>query len=293
MKMTVDILLVCYNQQLFVRQALESIFIQRIDATVRLIIADDGSSDDTLSIIKELAGRSPFEIVYLPDDGNHGISQNYYRAFEVCGGDYIAILEGDDYWSSPYHLKQHTDLLDAHRECSMSMNSYVVKYEETGELKPAVWIFSDAQHYVTVREQIAGGNQLGNLSSCVLRTSCVKKLPRELFDLPVADWMLGVMLSQQGLLAILKESTSVYRVNAHSQWASMTSAKQLDRMLKLADMYDSFQDGKYHTYWESFKKQLHHERNLSKKEWLPPFVIALWRSCIPPALKRILRKRDK
>lgn len=289
--MFLDILLVCYNQRPYIQQALESIFMQDIPAeNVRLIIADDASTDGTDEIIRKCVDNSPFRVVLLPREKNLGISKNYLRGFSSCDADYIAILEGDDYWCSPNHLKQHVEFLEEHRECSMSMNCFISQEDRTGMFTMTNWGYDRFPHFINVQEQIEKGNKLGNLSACVLRSSCVKKLPKGLFDLSIADWMLGVMLSQQGYLAILENRTSVYRMNSGSSWASLSKAEQIKIMIDSANKYDEFQDGKYHEYWQNFISSLLQEKKGSWKKYCPPFMISFLKACTPPAFRRKVQK---
>lgn len=287
--MNIDVILVSYNQCRYIQQALESIFIQVIDAHVKVIVADDASNDGTMALIQEHVARSPFETLVLQSSVNLGISRNYQRAFNACDGDYIAILEGDDYWCSPYHLRQHVAFLEEHRECSMSMNCYIRQEDSTNMFTKERRRYPRFPHFVNVREQIEQGNQLGNLSACVLRASCVKRLPVELFDLPIADWMLGIMLSQQGFLAVLETPTSVYRTNSNSQWASKSKEEQLEIVLSRADEYDAFQGGRYHAFWDYFKRSLQQRDRIRIKDCLPPFVLSIARYCIPPVLLKKIK----
>lgn len=270
--MQLDILLISYNQEQYIAQAVESILMQRMndDVQVRVIVADDCSKDKTLEIIKSYEEKSPFPFVYLAADTNLGISKNYQRAFAVCVGDYITILEGDDWWSSPNHIEQHIRFLDTHKECSMSMNTITYYAQETQDYEPPYWRYGDADvFYVDTECQITQGNQLGNLSACVFRNSCIKQLPDSLFGIPIADWMLGVMLSQQGSIALLKESTSVYRINANSKWASLSRKQQVKRMLELSKQYDKYQNGHYHIYWKRYRRKL---INRNKRYLMPPLL---------------------
>lgn len=272
MGMSIDVLLVSYNQCNYIAQALESIFMQKVLAKVRIVVADDASTDGTMGIIKMKAEQSPFELVYLSNNSNLGISKNYQRAFAVCSGDYVAVLEGDDYWNSSHHLQQHIDFLEKHRECSMSMNAITCLDENSGTFSRNKWNYSQSPYFVNVKEQIEKGNQLGNLSSCVMRTSCVKKLPSGLFDLPIADWMLGVMMAQWGTIGLLRESTSVYRVKASGVWAGRSRWQQHLVMLRDADMYDKFQEGKYHKEWKRFKHNCWIDVRRNWMHYLPVFV---------------------
>ena len=253
---TIDIILFCYKQERYIEQALRSIYAQELsnNVTARIIVADDCSPDDTLNIIKRLASESPFPIEFLPEEPNMGISKNYKRSFAATQADYVAILEGDDYWL-PNHLAQHLEFLPNHPECSMSMNEITTLREESGQMQVSVMVCRAIDSYVLVdaHKQISEGNQLGNLSACVFKGQYLRELPDALFDMPIADWMLGVMMSQRGNIGILKGSTNVYRIKASGAWAGRNKWSKHFLMLKEANMYDKFQQGKYHAEWKQFK----------------------------------------
>lgn len=273
--MIVDIILITYNQEQYISQAVESILMQSVndDVQVRVIVADDCSKDKTLEIIKSYEEKSPFQFTYLSTDTNLGISKNYQRAFAICNGDYIAILEGDDWWSTPNHLENHIRFLSSHHECCMSMNRISYIRPETPQPITFGWNYNEDVHYVDTKSQIKDGNQLGNLSACVFRTCCIKSLESSLYDLYLADWMLGVMLSQKGLIAILKESTSVYRQNPHSKWAALSRNEQISQLINLAESYDKYQNGLYHEEWAYFIKNLKRSKYKFYKKFLPkPFI---------------------
>ena len=286
--MKLDVILISYNQEHFITQAVESILTQRVkdDVQVRVIVADDFSIDKTLDIIKSYELESPFPFLFLESNENVGVSKNYQRSFAACDGNYVAILEGDDYWSSPYHLEQHIRFLETHSNCSMSMNRITFLNQSSQKFTVQGWGRKDDVHYVDTKEQISEGNQLGNLSACVFRTSCIQALPQSLYKIPIADWMFGVMLSQQGLLAILKESTSVYRTNENSQWASLTKRKQYKRLLFLAKLYDEYQDGKYHEYWKHFIAKTKKRYRCKLRDYLPPFIYQLLKTTYSSIIKK-------
>lgn len=250
--MKVDILLISYNQEKYIAEAVESILMQQVDENVRLrlVVADDHSPDNTLGVIRETRNKKQetsnrLEWVFLPEEENLGISKNYQRAFAACDGDYIAVMEGDDYWTSERHLQQHIDFLEAHKECSMSMNDIAGGH-------------GAGYRIVDWKQQITMGNQLGNLSACMFRTACIKQLPDIAYGVHLDDYLLGVLLSQIAPIGILEESTSVYRCNEQSMWASMSNWRKFRRNLEFADMYDRLQDGKYHDLWQICKRNIIH-----------------------------------
>lgn len=272
---TLDIILFCYNQEQYIEQALRSIYEQELskDISVRIIVADDCSRDGTLSVIKRLIHESPFPVVFLPEEPNLGISKNYKRSFAATKADYVAILEGDDYWF-PNHLAQHVEFLQSHPECSMSMNEITFLHEETREQSIGVMVKGKNVTHIMVdlHKQIEKGNQLGNLSACVFRGQCLRELPSGLFEMPIADWMLGVMMAQRGLIGILRGSTSVYRVKASGVWAGRSRWRQHLAMLKDANIYDRFQEGKYHSEWQQFKRNCWRDVRHNWMHYMPVWV---------------------
>lgn len=186
--MELSVLLVTYNQEKYINECLEGILIQDIDFKWELVVADDCSSDNTLQIIREKLVATGVRCVYLNSKTNLGISKNYERGFAACKGEYIAVIEGDDYWTDPQRLKKHVSFLDMHRECVMSFNRKVVYNVEWRRFSVAKWDAPDNYEYITTRKLIMG-NCIGNLSTCVFRRSVMEKLKPGLFDIGVADWM--------------------------------------------------------------------------------------------------------
>lgn len=285
--MKTNIILITYNHSQYIRQALDSIVMQKTTHEVDVIVADDASTDDTLDIIKEYEAKSSFKFTYLPSHNNLGFNQNYKRAFDACDGKYIAIMEGDDYWSDPYRIEKHTNFLEQHGECSMSFNRIAFYYQDQADYKINEWNSTEDYKYYTSRQQIVG-NKIGNLSACVLRNSVVKTLKPELFKLGIADWMLGIVFGQYGFLAELKDPMSVYRIHGDGQWSKQKEQDQIHNQIKSIPEYDKYLDFKFKTDFENYKNYL--LRSLQKQDrkgisnYLPPILMYILKLLIPPFL---------
>jgi len=284
---TIDIILFCYKQEQYIRQAVESVLMQEYpkDAKVRIIVADDHSPDNTLGISHEVLDSRHTthytlhpDVVYLPEEANMGISKNYKRSFKATEGEYVFILEGDDYWL-PGHVMQHVGFLEAHKECSMSFNMLRILEDETG--KTYDWKQKEEYILADTRMQIEEGNQLGNLSGCCFRGECLRKLPESLFEIRIADWMLGVMMTEMGPIGRLKEVTNVYRVKASGVWAGQSKWQQHKTLISYANMYERYQNKKYHKEWMVFKKSCWKE------------VRRNWMHYIPAGLRDFIHKFTK
>jgi len=214
--MKLSILLISYNQENYIKQCINSILMQRIAFEYEVIVADDYSIDNTFSLIKDTLLGKIQNLSILDSSINHGISKNYQRGFSECKGEYIAVIEGDDYWTDPERLKKHINFLDNHRECVMSMNRFIIYNEGVSKFSLKEWNVIEDYSYITAQD-MAMGNKLGNLSACVFRRSEINKIKPNLYDLNIADWMLGLVLSQNGFIVILKELMSVYRIHDNGE----------------------------------------------------------------------------
>lgn len=223
----VDIILCCYNQERFIGEAVNSIIRQKIDADVRVLVADDSSPDSTLEIIKRLEVESPFQFDYLQSDHNIGFVANYQRAFAACRGDYVAILEGDDRWETADHLAQHVNFLEHHPHFSMSFNRMYYYFQENGRKIVHSWPYKNDFYKLKLRDTIVYGNQIGNLSACCFRRKFLQMLPEIFFEHYIADWEIGMIMASHGPIGRLKKPTSLYRINNMGQWSGMDKKAML------------------------------------------------------------------
>ena len=251
----VDVILISYNQEQYIAQAIESILSQEIsdDIKLRVIIADDCSTDNTLSIIKSYESKSPFNFLYTNYGINLGYHENYRRIFELCNGDYVAILEGDDWWHSNKHIMQHVHFLEKHNNSSMSFNNIRVFDVSINDFKLNYWPYNTECRFISLKQQVLYGNKIGNLSSCVFRCSLLKTLTEQFYKTDFADWELGIWMSQYGDIVQLKESTSTYRVDYKGQWTKLSEIEKKESMIKTLDNMDILTNGKYHKLFKKGK----------------------------------------
>jgi len=284
--MKVNIILITYNHSEYIGQALDGVLMQKTTHDIEVIVADDASTDNTLGIIKEYELKSSLKFTYLPSTTNLGFNRNYKRAFEACDGKYIAIMEGDDYWTDPHRIEKHVNFLEQHGECSMSFNRIVFYYQDQADFRLNDWDSDDDYKYYTSRQQLVG-NKIGNLSACVLRNDIVKKLKPELFELDIADWMLGIVFGQFGFLAEQKDPMSVYRIHGDGQWSKQKEEFQIQNQIDSIPAYNKYLDYKFNDDFLRYENYL--KRSLNKKNekrgistYLPPVLVYIAKLLIPP-----------
>ena len=97
----VSVTMVTYGQEKYIQKAIEGVFLQKTNFPVELIIANDCSPDNTDEIVKEIIKKSPpnIQVKYTKHEINKGMIPNFIWVYQQAQGKYIAICEGDDYWT--------------------------------------------------------------------------------------------------------------------------------------------------------------------------------------------------
>ena len=123
--MKVSVLMPTYNHEKTIAQAIESFLMQECSFPIELCIGDDTSTDSTLSIARSYSEKYPDKIKLLAKPKNEGLMANYKSLLEMATGEYIAILESDDYWVDPKKLEKQISFLDANKEYGLSFTGWI------------------------------------------------------------------------------------------------------------------------------------------------------------------------
>lgn len=302
--MKLSVLLITYNHEKYITEALESVLNQKFEYEMEIVIADDKSTDRTLEKIKKIEKKSNFRFRYLTSDKNLGITKNYKRGFNSCNGEFIAVLEGDDYWTDPLKLIKHVEFLESHNECTMSFNRYIVHNISEENLSVQPWALVDEFQYITSRDLIKN-NFIGNFSTCVYRKKYIERLPEDLFDMTIYDWMTNIMIGRNGMIAYIGEVMSVYRVHDKGSWSGRDEIDNLKITLDAIDKYNIYLNLKYEDEFEHAKKEVLERIRLLQnkkiigsenieyiksknikniKEYIPPIITKLLILLLPPRL---------
>lgn len=110
-----SVVIVTFNHERYIAEAIDSVLMQKVDFSYEILIGDDGSADKTPEIVKEYADQWDC-ILPICRDENIGPNRNAFDMLMRTKGEYIAFLDGDDYWTDPLKLQTQVDFLDRHRE---------------------------------------------------------------------------------------------------------------------------------------------------------------------------------
>lgn len=129
-RIPVSIFMLTYNQERYIRQALDSILMQKVNFEYEIVIGDDCSTDSTPDILKEYYRKWPDRIKLILRKKNVGVTKNLYDVLRKMRGDYVACLEGDDYWTDENKLQKQYDFLEANREYVACVHDYERRYDD-------------------------------------------------------------------------------------------------------------------------------------------------------------------
>lgn len=113
----VSVVMITYKHEAFIEDAINGVLMQDSDFEVELIIADDNSPDQTEAIVKTFKNHKNSNwIKYTKHNTNKGMMPNFIWALGQAKGKYIALCEGDDYWTDPYKLQKQVDFLEINKK---------------------------------------------------------------------------------------------------------------------------------------------------------------------------------
>jgi glycosyltransferase involved in cell wall biosynthesis len=248
----ISIVITTHNHEKYITQCLESILCQKGDFQMEIIIGDDCSTDDTRAIAQQFQDKNPGIISLLPPEKNLGVTKNLERCLNACSGNYIAICEGDDYWTDAYKLQKQKDLLELNKDFSMCFSAIMLYYEEENILVPHHDQVSLKKDFITI-EDLIEINYIGNFSCCMYRTDVLKRLPEGIFNLYAVDWLFNMACGQMGKIGFLRDRMSVYRLHSSGAWTGKSELEKMKELCHYIDVYNKFFDYKYDALFKKRK----------------------------------------
>ena len=208
-KPLVSVIMITYDHEKFIEKAIRGVLMQECVFEVELILANDCSTDKADQVIKNVKGNhiNASWIKYIKHEKNLGMMPNFIFAVKECKGKYIALCEGDDYWTDPLKLQKQVDFLEANPD-------YVLCFHKINILKTNGEIVEDFITKVPENhESIDTLARLGNYihTPSVVFRNVITKFPAEFEKSPIGDYYLYMMLAEYGKFKYLEDNMAVYR----------------------------------------------------------------------------------
>ena len=258
--MKLSVRIITYNHAPFIRQAIESVLMQQTNFDFEILIGEDASTDGTREIVREYEAKYPTKIRALYNErkdviyvnGRPTACFNFLNTLKNCRGEYVALLDGDDYWSSPQKLQKQVDFLDKNPQCSVCCHDVVIEYENETARQP--YPIKVRQPIYTL-EEFLDGSILPPTGSIMLRNGLVQKFPEWFFKIGFVDLPLLVLHGEHGDIGFIDEPLSVYRKHRggiwsegaeHTEWSNEMAIKRFSSLLAYNETIQRYLPAKYH-----------------------------------------------
>jgi glycosyltransferase involved in cell wall biosynthesis len=206
-----------FNQEKYIREALDGFLMQKTNFPFKVLISDDGSTDRTPEILVEYMNKYPNIIFPILGKQNVGAQTNFVNTLSIAKSEYVALCDGDDYWIDENKLQKQVDFLDSNKEYSICFHKTKVFFEDNSrreEIGPknvkVVSSFSDLikENYIpanTVVYRWRFGRE-ENISGII---------PRNIIP---GDYFVHLLHAQVGQIYHFKEVMSCYRRHSEGIW---------------------------------------------------------------------------
>jgi glycosyltransferase involved in cell wall biosynthesis len=211
--------MITYNHERFVAQAIESVLAQRVDFPIEIVIGEDCSTDNTRQILRSFSAKHPSLFRLLLPSENIGMNPNLATTIKACKGQYIALLEGDDFWTDPTKLQRQVDFLDAHEQCSTCFHRVAI-VDEDGRETGVSGDNLNIQAVYSVADLI-GRRFFAKTASVMFRRGLFENFPDWYFRCPVGDFPIHVMNGMHGQFGFLDQQMAAYRMHAGGVWSAL------------------------------------------------------------------------
>lgn len=262
----VSICMNTFNHEEFIGQAIEGVLMQKTSFPILLVIAEDQSTDRTRQICEDYERKYPSLIHLLPSDKKFFQSANLARSIKACTGKYIALCEGDDYWTDPFKLQKQVDFLESHPDHAIVFHP-VHRVDDHNNMV----------EMVEPRKEIISYDQLEILHihiptlSTVFR-NCVKEFPDEFHKVKGTDTFLFGMVSSYGKGANLGFIGAHYRLHSGGCFNKLSTLGKYQQAIQTRKM---MKRSPYFTREQKIelKKELRKRKTLYSKIFLKKMEI--------------------
>lgn len=220
----VSISCITYNHAPFIRQCLDGFLMQQCDFEYEILIHDDASTDGTSDIIREYQKKYPEiikPIIQKENQWSQGVRGiNIKFNFSRAKGKYIALCEGDDYWTDPLKLQKQVSFLEANPEYSFCVHNNYTLNAHTGEQN--IRNTKEVESIIDLNSIIIK-KKFATASIIFRKSGLPKFFPEWYSKVSNGDYALVVLLAEKGLGKYFSDIMSVYRVHEKGVWSSKDS----------------------------------------------------------------------
>ncbi len=233
-----------YNHEKFLRDCLEGIVTQKTDFSFEALVHDDASTDGTVDIIREYEEKYPDIIkpIYQTENQFSKRDGTMTRTIHQALGEvkYIAMCEGDDYWTDPYKLQKQVDFLEKNEDYVICFHNVKVQDETKGGVLRKDNITRSVKETTSWKDLLQGNFM--HSPAVMFRRECLNKFSPPSKGIFLGDYYLWLHLAQYGKIKKLDDCMAVYRVHQGGVFSLQDDLRRQEMIAStFINMIDSFQ----------------------------------------------------
>lgn len=282
-----SVCLITYQHASFIRQAIESVLMQKVNFHWELIIADDFSTDGTREILLGYKKKYSEFIRLILQEENVGATKNWMDLIKTPQSKYITCFEGDDYWIDPHKLQNQVDFLEANPEYGVVCTDYhimnekgeITKYNYLKKLKK-----EKLNRDISFEDIIVSTHPIRTATACFRREHIDSFINVYLNNIrgqfKIGDIPLWLHISLRSKLKYLTITTAVYRITPGTASRLIDPKDQFEFGIGVCNMLSYFVEKHNNTQKLRrviLKKRLYIELRFAYKAGnLPAFLRTFW-----------------
>jgi Glycosyl transferase family 2/Carbohydrate binding domain len=225
----VTVIITTYNHERFINEAVDSVLMQETNFDYDVVIIEDRSTDRTRDIVIEYQKAYPEKIRLVLPEVNKCDNSEFMKAILSSPSPYVAILDGDDYWTCRQKLQKQVDYLDQHPECALCFHDVRIIYDD-GSQEPRNSNPSDQKEISTLEDLFEGC--FITTCSTMFRQGVFGEFPSWYDNDKCADWSLFVLAAEHGMIGCINEVMAVYRLHPGGFWTGRGRTDQLESVIQ-------------------------------------------------------------
>ena len=246
----ISVWMITYNHASYIKDALDSVLMQNVDFDYEICLGEDGSNDGTREICLEYARKYPHRIRLFLRDRSNPARARYVAPFRhngtetrnACRGKYIAMLEGDDFWTSPDKLAKQAHVLNRHPELSCCAHN-AVNFDQATLAEVGYYCPPQLPAVLNVRDMLVC--DWVPTCSVMFRRGLFARYPEWYFDLAMGDWPLHLLNMRFGDMGYDPQPMAVYRIHPSGAWSGSTRINHLIGQFEAYRRFDELFERKY------------------------------------------------
>jgi glycosyltransferase involved in cell wall biosynthesis len=223
---SLTVVMTTYNHRRYVAQALEGIFRQSIFGAIRVLVSDDGSADGSAELASSLADGLP-NVTVRRNAENIGVVEHWLGLIRTIETPYVAILDGDDYWTSPDRLRDLLSFLGMFPDVNCAFTACTPVDAGGRQIMPRrPQFFGGRRHGFLYFEDVLDGNPITTYSNCMYRTDMLRQVMLHESRREIYDWPVNLLIASRGPVGYLDGDYGAYRVHEDGMWSGLTEEEQ-------------------------------------------------------------------